>query len=392
MSSADITLTNGKEVSIIRKHPWIFSGAVKKISGDPQDGDWVRILNFKGEFLGCGHYQDASIKVRLLSDRDISPDQNFWNEKIATAVEQRRLIGLPSAETDAFRLVYGEGDLLPGLIVDFYKGTAVVQCHSIGMHLEREKISQALQNALGNSLSCVYDKSRETLPKIYASEISNAALYGEGEETIISENGCKFKVNWSTGQKTGFFLDQRDNREILGRYAAGRSVLNTFCYSGGFSAYARQAGATKVDSVDVSKKAIALTDENMKLNEGPGEFTNTAADTFDFIKKHGADYDIVILDPPAFAKHRDVRHRAVIGYKKLNALAMKKIRENSLLFTFSCTQVVDRELFENTIRAAAIEAGRNIKILQRLGQPADHPVNIFHPEGSYLKGLILLVE
>ena len=385
-----ITLNNGKEHSLKRFHPWVFSGAIKKLSGEVEEGDVVEVFSAQNEFLGMGHVQKGSIAVRIFSFEKINPDADFWRRKIQKAYDYRQSIGLAdNPNTNVFRLVYGEGDGLPGLIIDYYNGTCVMQAHSIGMFIDKEKIVAALKDVLGEKLKAVYDKSSETLPKHI--EAKNSYLFGKSDVQEVIENGNKFLIDWEGGQKTGFFIDQRDNRQLLASYSKDKTVLNTFCYTGGFSVYSAKAGAKEVHSVDSSKKAIELTDKNITLNDITNH-KSFAVDTFDFLKDKENIYDIIILDPPAFAKSRDVKHNAVMGYKRLNAEAIKQIKPGGLLFTFSCSQVVDKYLFNSTIMSAAIVAGRNVKILHQLSQPADHPINIFHPEGEYLKGLVLYVE
>jgi 23S rRNA (cytosine1962-C5)-methyltransferase len=389
-----IVLKKGKEVSIQRKHPWVFSGAIQSMEGAIQDGSWVEVRDSKHATLGFGHYQHGSITVRLISFGAQAPDESFWDGKIASALSTRNAAGLPNAVTNAFRLIHGEGDELAGLIVDYYDGVAVVQAHSTGMHADRHLIASALQNVLKDRLRSVYYKSHGTLPGKLRDESTEEYLIGEKEqEHAVTEYGNKFLVDWEEGQKTGFFLDQRENRKLLGDFSKGKDVLNTFCYTGGFSVYAMRAGANLVHSVDSSAKAIALTEKNILLNGfDPAHHQCFAVDTFDFLKDKEDAYDVIVLDPPAFAKHRDARHQAVRGYQRLNTEAMMKIRKGGVIFTFSCSQVVDRQLFYDTITSAAIHANRNIRVLHHLSQPADHPVSIFHPEGEYLKGLVLYVE
>lgn len=389
-----IILKKGKEYSIERFHPWIFSGAIQKTEGELQDGGWVEVQNFKGKILGFGHYQNGSIATRMLSFGEHSPQQDFWDKKIEQALRLRCNAGLPSVTTNSFRLIHGEGDGLPGLIIDYYDGTAIIQAHSAGMDDDRQEISVALQRILGEKLKSVYFKSQLTLPGKLRDTAHDEYLYGMGiVPHVISEYGYKFYVDWEDGQKTGFFLDQRENRKLLGDYSKGKKVLNTFCYTGGFSLYALHANAEMVHSVDSSEKAISLTRKNIQLN-GFDENTHSCfvEDTFDFLKDMHDQYDVIILDPPAFAKHRDARHQAVKGYQRLNAEAFRVIKAGGIIFTFSCSQVVDRKLFYDTIVSAAIQASRQIKVLHHLSQPADHPVSIFHPEGEYLKGLVLYVE
>lgn len=387
-----VILSSGKDQSLRRFHPWIFSGAIKKIKGPVQEGDIVDVYSNQDEYLGTGHIQDGSIAVRIFSFEPIDPKIDFWKAKIQKAYDYRKNIGVAgNKDTNVFRLVYAEGDGMPGMIIDYYNGVAVLQAHSIGFHIQRQEIANALKEVMGNDLKAVYDKSSESLHRDGA-DYPNSYLIGEstGDGEII-ENGNKFFVDWETGQKTGFFIDQRDNRALVAKYSKGKKVLNTFCYTGGFSVYAGNAGASEVHSVDSSKKAMALTDRNIELN-GIKNHTSFAMDTFDFLKDKENAYDIIILDPPAFAKHMSAKHNAVMGYKRLNAEALKIIRPGGLLFTFSCSQVVDRRLFYDTIMSAAIVAKRNVRVMHHLTQPADHPVNIYHPEGEYLKGLVVYVE
>ena len=389
-----VILKSGKEFSIERFHPWIFSGAIQSLDGQVVDGCWAEVRSAKGKVLGFGHYQTGSIAIRLLSFGDKQPDENFWKLKLQQALRLRNSTNLPSLQTNAFRLIHGEGDGLPGLIIDWYDGVAVMQAHSVGMHEDRKNITQALQNLHNEKLKAVYYKSQSTLPGKIRDVQQNEYLFGLGiVPHVVHEHDNRFLIDWEEGQKTGFFLDQRENRRLLSNFSSGKKVLNTFCYTGGFSVYALQANATLVHSVDSSEKAIALTRRNIELN---GFDVNThmcyAEDTFDFLKDKNDEYDVIILDPPAFAKHRDARHQAVRGYQRLNAEAMRVIKPGGIIFTFSCSQVVDRQLFYDTIVSAAIQAKRQIKVLHHLTQPADHPVSIFHPEGEYLKGLVLFVE
>lgn len=388
-----IILKKGKEYSIERFHPWIFSGAIQDTVGELTDGCWVEVLSFKKKILGAGHYQKGSITVRMLSFNG-APANDFWVTKIERALQLRKNAGLPSGETNAFRLIHGEGDGLPGLVVDFYNGIAVAQAHSVGMHIDRMNIVEGLQQVLKNDLKAVYYKSQTTLPGKGRENFSDEYLYGmSAVPHLIHENGNKFFVDWEEGQKTGFFLDQRENRKLLSSFSAGKNVLNTFCYSGGFSIYALASQAALVHSVDASEKAITLTRKNIELN-GFSVLENPcfAEDVFEFMKDKKDTYDVIVLDPPAFAKHRDARHQAVKGYQRLNAEAIKMIKPGGIIFTFSCSQVVDKKLFYDTIVSAAIQAGRQIKVLHHLSQAPDHPVSIFHPEGEYLKGLVLYVE
>ncbi len=392
-----IILNAGKEQSSLRFHPWIFSGAIKSKSRELEEGEAVEVHDSKGTVIGIGHYQIGSIAVRLFSFRKAEIDAKFWKNKLVRAYNLRKKLGLTdNPDTNAYRLLFGEGDGMPGLIIDYYNGTAVMQSHSIGMYLIREQLCEALREIYGDQLKAIYDKSEETLPHLAKIKAVNGCLWGKTESTEVFENGNRFFVDWEGGQKTGFFIDQRESRELVSRYSVGKTVLNTFCYSGGFSIYALAAGAHTVHSVDSSKKAIELTDRNVELNKD--RFPETAIhqsyaeDVFDFLKGKDKVYDLIILDPPAFAKHQNVKHNAVQGYKRLNLEALKQIKPGGILFTFSCSQVIDRSLFRGAVMAAAIESGRSVRILHQLSQPADHPVSIFHPEGEYLKGLILYVE
>jgi 23S rRNA (cytosine1962-C5)-methyltransferase len=387
-----IILKQGKDQFVRRFHPWIFSGAIARIEGKPNDGEVVEVLDFQRNFLAKGHYHKGSISVKIFSFEQVEANEDFWLTKIQEAYKVRQMLNF--TDTNCFRLVHGEGDNCPGLIIDYYNGVAVIQAHSIGMHLERTKIVSALQQVFGKNLIAIYDKSHETLPEEYAKNIQNDYLWGRAEVPFaVKENNNSFLIDWETGQKTGFFLDQRDNRDLLGHYAKNKKLLNAFCYSGGFSVYALRAGASEVVSVDVSAKAIHLTEKNVEAN-----FTDTTnhvsvvEDVLKYLKNTEEEFEVMVLDPPAFAKSMDARHRAVQGYKRLNIEGLKKLKKGGILFTFSCSQVVDRELFHNTVVAAAIEAGRQVRVLHHLTQPADHPVNFFHPEGSYLKGLVLYVS
>ena len=402
---ATIALKNGKDHSLRRRHPWVFSGAISHIQGEVAEGDAVQVRAADGTLLGVGHYSGGgSIAVRMLDFGPDSqlPDAPFWERKLANALALRQRLGLaenhPSVPaqplTNVFRLVHAEGDGLPGLIIDVYGDVAVVQAHSVGMYRARPAIAAALQAVFGADLRAIFDKSADTVPGNAVPNPQNGYLFGEStdEEHLVSENGHQFAIDWETGQKTGFFIDQRDNRALLARYAPGRRVLNTFCYSGGFSVYALAAGAELVHSVDSSKKAIALTERNAALAPHPERHAAYADDVLAFLKNHPQQYDLLVLDPPAYAKHMGARHAALMGYKRLNAAGIAHLAPGGLLFTFSCSQVVSPELFEGAVLAAAIEAGRPARILHRLTQPADHPVSLFHPEGAYLKGLVLAVE
>ncbi|MGC4022497.1 MAG: class I SAM-dependent rRNA methyltransferase [Cyclobacteriaceae bacterium] len=387
--SGTIFLKRGREASVKRFHPWVFSGAIQSTDGNPEDGEWVEVKDFQKETLGFGHFQKGTISVRLLSFSKNKPDDLIYKNKIESAFNQRVFTKVINERTNCFRLAHGEGDGLPGLIIDVYNGVAVMQAHSAGMHNDRHKIAEAINSNLGNQIHVVYYKSQSTLN----TKTENEYLLGMGVVPhVVTEHGNKFLVDWEEGQKTGFFLDQRENRKLLGQMSKGISVLNTFCYTGGFSVYALNAGASLVHSVDASEKAIELTRKNIELNGfDPNQHECFAVDTFDFLKDKKDKYDLIILDPPAFAKHKDARHQAMKGYQRLNAEAMKIIKPNGIIFTFSCSQVVDKQLFYDTVVSAAIQAGREIKVLQHIGQPADHPVSIYHPEGEYLKGLVLYV-
>jgi 23S rRNA (cytosine1962-C5)-methyltransferase len=398
-----VTLNSGKDQSLKRFHPWVFSGAIKKMSlpseyegEDVKEGDVVEVYSSQNEFLGMGHYQIGSIAIRMFSYVPVHPDYNFWKEKLQKAYNFRKQLYLVNnPATNCYRLFFGEGDGLPGLVIDYYNGTAVFQSHSIGMHLIKPMLVDALREIMGDTLIAVYDKSEDTMPKQAPIKAPNGYIWKKDEsvtaQTIVVENNHKFFVDWEGGQKTGFFLDQRENRELLGHYSKDKVVLNTFCYSGGFSVYAANDGAKEVHSTDISKKAIELTDRNIELNDIKNH-QSFAMDTFEFLKNRENTYDIIVLDPPAFAKHQNVKHNAVMGYKRLNYEAIKQIKPGGLLFTFSCSQVVDKNTFNSTVMAAAIEAGRNVRVLHHLSQPADHCVNIFHPEGEYLKGLVVHIE
>lgn len=387
-----ITLKKGKDLSIRRRHHWVFSGAIAQADPQIQDGDIVRVLCSKGEFLAIGHYQAGFITVRVISFEEVQIDDTFWNKRLSQAFQMRKTIGLTDSEqTTTYRLVHGEGDQLPGLIIDYYQGTLVLMAYTMGMYAQRDSIVKALQNIYGAQLEAVYDKSSETLKGSIKAE--NQLLYGSPKNQVVLESGSKYEIDWEKGQKSGFFIDQRENRKLVGQYSKGKKVLNTFCYSGGFSIAALQGGATEVHSVDISAAAIELTEKNLALNPNlTAKHESKVADVVKYIREIDQDYDLIILDPPAFAKNIKARHSAVQAYKRLNAEALKHIKPGGILFTFSCSQVVDKKLFANTITAAAIQVGRSIKILEQLSQPADHPVNVFHPESEYLKGLILYVE
>lgn len=395
-----IYLRKGKEESLLRRHPWIFSGAIDHIQAEEEsdfaEGALVEVYTRQGDFMALGHYQIGSIAVRVLTFAQEPIDAAWWRARIRSACEVRRTLGLiGNAATTCYRLVHGEGDSLPGLVIDIYGTTAVVQCHSVGMYRSRMQIAEALREVYGERLAAVYDKSSQTVPYKAGLNAVDGYLMGKVATPTqeVSENGHRFLVNWEEGQKTGFFLDQRCNRELVERYAAGRTVLNTFCYTGGFSVYAAAGGAKEVCSVDASERAVQLADENMRLNFGDSfPHTTLACDAVEYLKQIGDRYDLIILDPPAFAKHHKVLGNAMQGYKRLNARALSQIRPGGILFTFSCSQAVTKELFRTTVFSAAAIAGRNVRILHQLAQPADHPINIYHPEGEYLKGLVLYVE
>ena len=399
-----IILKKGKESSLLRFHPWIFSGAIQAIDDDVEEGDTVRVLSHDKKFLAVGHYQIGSIAVRVLSFEDITIDGDFWRERLQKAYEVRKAIGVirrPSASSvridknvnTTYRLVHGEGDNLPGLIIDIYDDTAVMQAHSVGMHVCRQEIAEALVDVMGQSLHAIYYKSETTLPFKANLGQENGFIYGSTENNIAIENGLKFHIDWLKGQKTGFFVDQRDNRALLEHYSKGRSVLNMFCYTGGFSVYALRGGARLVHSVDSSAKAIELTRANVELNfPGDKRHEAYAEDAFKYLDEHDDTYDLIILDPPAFAKHRKALRNGLRGYTRLNVKGLQKIRHGGILFTFSCSQVVTKENFREAVFTAAAQTGRRVRILHQLHQPADHPINIYHPEGEYLKGLVLYVE
>lgn len=389
-----LILKPGKDRSVFRLHPWIFSGAIAKGEGELQEGNLVKVFSSDNKYLATGHCQIGSIAVRILTFQDETIDYNFWRNRIAAAWQMRKNLGLTdSATTNAFRLIHGEGDYLPGLVVDYYAGVAVVQFHSVGMFLEKENITKALLEVMGDKLTAIYDKSESTLPHKAAITPRNGYLYGKAENFIAMENGLKFNVDWLEGQKTGFFIDQRENRSLLEKYARDKNVLNMFCYTGGFSFYAMRGGAKLVHSVDVSARAIELTNQNVELNfPNDSRHEAFAEEAFKFLENSYHKYDLIILDPPAFAKHQNVLNNAIQGYKKLNRKGIEMIKPGGIIFTFSCSQVMTKELFRQTVFTAAANTGRKVSILHQLTQPADHPVSLYHPEGEYLKGLVLYVE
>ncbi len=394
MKHCKVFLKPKKEESLLRFHPWVFSGAIQSFEGQPEEGDLVEVYGANNRYLGIGHFQIGSIAVRILSFQQQEIDQAFWENRIRIAYELRKTLRLTASEhNNTYRLVHGEGDNLPGLVIDMYAHTAVMQAHSVGMHLARHQIAEALKQILGDTLQNIYYKSEATLPYKANLGSEDGYLLGGDVEDIALENGLRFCVDWQKGQKTGFFVDQRENRSLLEHYAKDRAVLNMFCYTGGFSFYAMRGGAKVVHSVDSSAKAIALTNKNVSLNfPGDPRHQAFAEDAFKYLEHMGSNYDLIILDPPAFAKHKDVLRNALQGYRKLNAIAFEKIKPGGILFTFSCSQVVSKEHFRLAVFSAAAQSGRSVRILHQLTQPADHPVNIYHPEGEYLKGLVLYVE
>ena len=395
-----VHLKKGKEESLGRFHPWVFSGAIHHIDGRPEEGDVVRVVSADGRFLAVGHIQIGSIAVRVLSFEDIAIDQAFWKQRLSAAYDVRKSIFPQWSKdngqlTNAFRLVHGEGDGLPGLVIDVYDRTAVMQAHSVGMHVSRNEIAESLAEVLDGIVDNIYYKSETTLAYKASEDGGNGFLKGglATASDIATENGLKFHVDWLGGQKTGFFVDQRENRALLERYSHGRKVLNMFCYTGGFSFYAMRGGAELVHSVDSSSRAIDITRANVELNfPGDARHEAYAEDAFKYLDRMGDQYDLIILDPPAFAKHKDALRNALMGYRKLNAKAFEKIRPGGILFTFSCSQVVTKDNFRTAVFTAAAMSGRRVRILHQLTQPADHPVSIYHPEGEYLKGLVLYVE
>jgi 23S rRNA (cytosine1962-C5)-methyltransferase len=388
-----ITLKPGKEQSLLRFHPWVFSGAIKKMGGTPSEGELVKVVSHEGVFLAIGHYQIGSITVRVVSFADTAIDYTFWKEKLSHAYNMRAALGLAgSTTTNVYRLVHGEGDGMPGLIIDMYGDTAVMQTHSVGMYLIRHELAKVLKDIYGEQLKAVYDKSEGTIPFKANTGAQNGYLLGTSEPSEVLEYGNKFMVDWVEGQKTGFFVDQRENRKLVEKYAANRNVLNVFGYTGGFSVYALRGGAKLVHSVDSSEKAITLTNQNVSANFNDVAHEAFAVDAFEFLNTMEDKYDMIILDPPAFAKHQDALKNALQAYKRINTRAFAKIRPGGILFTFSCSQVVDKVHFRNAVFSAAAIAKRNVRIMHQLSQPADHPINIYHPEGEYLKGLVLYVE
>jgi len=394
MEKISVILKSGKDQSLRRYHPWVFSGAIKKIKGQPAEGDLVHVYDNKDELLGIGHYQIGSIAVRILSFDNVQIDRDFWKNKLQKAVELRKILGLlNNPETTVFRLINAEGDGFPGLIVDYYNGVLVMQAHSIGMYKNLELIAEILTELFDNKLKAVFNKSGSTLP--YKADINknNYYIFDKDKSFEVKENGLDFSVNWEDGQKTGFYIDQRENRSLLKRFSKDKKVLNLFGYTGGFSVYALSGGCKNVDTVDSSKKAIELANKNVEANFGPiDNHSGIVYDAFKYLDELDMDYDIMVLDPPAFAKHHNVLQNALQGYKKLNRKAIQQINEGGILFTFSCSQVVSKENFKRMIFTAAAGAGREVRILYQMDQPSDHPVSVYHPEGEYLKGLVLKVD
>jgi 23S rRNA (cytosine1962-C5)-methyltransferase len=388
-----IILKSGKEQSVRRYHPWIFSGAIKKMSGNPGEGDIVKVYDNKDTFLAVGHYQPSSIAVRILSFDQVEPDADFFRDKIRKAIKYRESLGIiGNRDLNVFRLIHAEGDGLPGLIIDVYNGVAVMQMHSVGFYRIRKQIAEIVADLLKDRITAVYDKSEATIPHMSDVNGVNEFLYGESGPVIVNEYGYKFKIDWTTGQKTGFFIDQRENRKLIESFSAGKNVLNMFGYTGGFSVYAMK-NAALVHTVDSSAQAIALADENISLNFGNDQrHKSYQTDAFNYLQDIKDKYDLIILDPPAFAKHNDVLANALQGYKRLNMKAIEQIKPGGVIFTFSCSQVVTKENFRKSVFAAAANTGRNVRIIHQLTQPADHPVNIYHPESEYLKGLVIYVE
>lgn len=393
MERVKIVLKSGKEQSLLRLHPWVFSGAIKKMYGDPAEGDLVDVYDNKDTFLATGHYAPSSISVRVLSFEQITLDISFFREKIKKAISYRRAIGImDNPMINVFRLIHGEGDGLPGLIVDYYNGVAVMQMHSLGFYRIRKEIASILSELLKDSIIAVYDKSEGTIPHMSGVTATNEFLFGNSGPATVTENGYKFKIDWTTGQKTGFFIDQRENRKLVQKYSDGRSVLNMFGYTGGFSVYAMK-NAALVHTVDSSFSAIELANENINLNFGDDpRHKSFQVDAFDYLNNIKDQYDLIILDPPAFAKHNNVLANALQGYKRLNIKAIEQIKPGGIIFTFSCSQVVSKENFRKSVFAAAANTGRSVRILHQMSQPPDHPVNIYHPESEYLKGLVIYVE
>lgn len=388
-----IKLRNGKDQSLKRFHPWIFSGAIARMDDGIAEGDIVRVVDSKEEFLATGHYQIGSIAVRVLSFTDIEINDSFWFSRLDKALQARRACNIIRPDNNTYRLVHGEGDRLPGLIIDIYDNAAIIQAHSVGMHMQRKDIARQLRTLYGDKLTCIYYKSETTLP--YKADLSEESgfLYGKASDVVATENGLKFYIDWLKGQKTGFFIDQRDNRSLIEKYSQGKKVLNMFCYTGGFSVYALRGGASMVHSVDSSERAIEMTNRNIALNfPNAANHEAYATDAFSYLRDMDNSYDLIVLDPPAFAKHKDALRNALKGYTRLNAKAMQKIKPGGILFTFSCSQAVNKDQFRLAVFTAAAQSHRFVRVLHQLHQPTDHPINIYHPEGEYLKGLVLYIE
>ena len=388
-----IKLRNGKDQSLKRFHPWIFSGAIARMDDGIAEGDIVRVVDTKEEFLAIGHYQIGSIAVRVLSFTDIVINDSFWFSRLDKALQARRACNIIRPDNNTYRLVHGEGDRLPGLIIDIYDNAAIIQAHSVGMHMQRKDIARQLRTLYGDKLTCIYYKSETTLP--YKADLNEESgfLYGKASDVVATENGLKFYIDWLKGQKTGFFIDQRDNRSLIEKYSQGKKVLNMFCYTGGFSVYALRGGASMVHSVDSSERAIEMTNRNIALNfPDAANHEAYATDAFSYLKDMDNSYDLIVLDPPAFAKHKDALRNALKGYTRLNAKAMQKIKPGGILFTFSCSQAVNKDQFRLAVFTAAAQSHRFVRVLHQLHQPTDHPINIYHPEGEYLKGLVLYIE
>lgn len=388
-----IKLRNGKDQSLKRFHPWIFSGAIARMDDGIAEGDIVRVVDSKEEFLAIGHYQIGSIAVRVLSFTDIEINDSFWFSRLDKALQARRVCNIIRPDNNTYRLVHGEGDRLPGLIIDIYDNAAIIQAHSVGMHMQRKDIARQLRTLYGDKLTCIYYKSETTLP--YKADLSEESgfLYGKASDVVATENGLKFYIDWLKGQKTGFFIDQRNNRSLIEKYSQGKKVLNMFCYTGGFSVYALRGGASMVHSVDSSERAIEMTNRNIALNfPDAANHEAYATDAFSYLRDMDNSYDLIVLDPPAFAKHKDALRNALKGYTRLNAKAMQKIKPGGILFTFSCSQAVNKDQFRLAVFTAAAQSHRFVRVLHQLHQPTDHPINIYHPEGEYLKGLVLYIE
>ena len=394
MQAPQVKLNKGREQSLLRKHPWIFSRAIQSPTKSLNDGDLVQVLDYKDRVLGVGHYQDSSLSIRMLAFEDIEVDDTFWQTRLAEAFAYRNSLGiLQKNHTNAFRLVHGEGDQLPGLVIDVYDHIAVIQAHSIGMHKTRLQIADALTHLPGLMIVAVYCKSEDALPSAYAKDVKDEWIIGGTQENlVIHEGGLQFGIDVVSGQKTGFFLDQRNNRELVRKHADSKTVLNCFCYTGGFSLYALKGGATDVTSVDTSAGALEILEKNLTMNRHEGKHESVKENVLTWLTKSDEQFDIVIVDPPAFAKTLSKRHNAIQAYKRLNVMALSRLKKGGMLFTFSCSQVVDTQMFRDTIVAAAIESGRPARVAYELGQGPDHPVSIFHPEGHYLKGLVLYMD